>query len=135
MQFSVLADTHALVWYILHPNKLSPKALATLEQANQNGEFIYVSAISLIELGYLIEKNRLPEEVLQRLIAATNDPDRGVMVLPVDTAVGLAIRRIPRAVVPEMADRIIAATALHFNLPLVTRDQQILALQEIKTIW
>ena len=45
------------------------------------------------------------------------------------------VENIPRRTVPEMPDRIIAATALHLNLPLVTKDHKIQALQNIKTIW
>jgi len=34
---------------------------------------------------------------------------------------------LPRDLVPEMPDRIIAATALHLGLPLVTRDRRLQA--------
>jgi len=47
----------------------------------------------------------------------------------------MAIRQIPGETVPEMPDRIIAATALSLNLPLVTRDLKIQALTNLKTIW
>ena len=40
-----------------------------------------------------------------------------------------------RATVPEMPDRIIAATALHLNAPLITRDHKIQALQNVQTLW
>jgi predicted nucleic acid-binding protein len=38
-------------------------------------------------------------------------------------------------VVPDMPDRIIAATALSLSLPLVTRDAKIQAVTTIQTIW
>jgi len=41
---------------------------------------------------------------------------------------------VPRDLVPEMPDRIIAATALRLDLPLITRDGRI-ASAGIKTIW
>ena len=41
--------------------------------------------------------------------------------------------QIPRDVVPDMPDRIIAATALSNSLPLVTRDLKIRALTTIQT--
>jgi len=37
-------------------------------------------------------------------------------------------------IVPDMPDRIIAATALHLDLPLVTRDRAIQA-AGLKAIW
>lgn len=39
-----------------------------------------------------------------------------------------------RQIVPEMPDRIISATALYLNLPLITRDAQIIA-SIVETIW
>jgi len=46
----------------------------------------------------------------------------------------LTVRRIPRDMVSDPADRIIAATALHFGIPLVTRDQRIQS-TGLATIW
>ena len=43
-------------------------------------------------------------------------------------------RSLTRITVPDMSDRIIAATALYLNLPLVTADHQIQA-SGIHTIW
>jgi PIN domain nuclease of toxin-antitoxin system len=62
------------------------------------------------------------------------DPDTCFVIVPLDFAVAQAIRQIPRDDVPDMPDRIIAATAHHLNLPLVTYDQKIQA-SVIKTIW
>ena len=42
---------------------------------------------------------------------------------------------IPRSTVPDMPDRIIAATALHLGLPLITSDGSIQKLTNIETIW
>ena len=54
-------------------------------------------------------------------------------------ALGLAVidglRQIPRAVVPDMPDRIIAATALGMNLPLVSTDSKISGLEALEVIW
>lgn len=48
--------------------------------------------------------------------------------------VATALRRIPRSVVPDVPDRIIAATALYLGLPLVTRDRRLQS-AGIQTIW
>jgi predicted nucleic acid-binding protein len=45
------------------------------------------------------------------------------------------LQQIPRSTVPDMPDRIIAATALHLNLPLVSKDRKIQALQSIQIVW
>jgi predicted nucleic acid-binding protein len=51
-----------------------------------------------------------------------------------DDAVARAVGRVPRETVPDMPDRIIAATAIHLDLPLVSRDGRI-RMTGIKIIW
>ena len=132
---AVVADTHALVWYLVEPERLSQVALDALEGSIAAGEPVYISAISLIEICYLIEKRRIATDLLQRILAVLNDPNPSLVVVPIDLAISIAIREIDRDTVPDMPDRIIAATALHLNLPLVTRDRKILAEGAIVTIW
>ena len=98
------------------------------------GRPVYVSAISIVETIYLIERGRISFEALQRLEAGLKDPRSGLLVVPVDEEVAEAVHRVPRDLVPEMPDRIIAATALCLGLPLITRDRRIEA-TGIETVW
>ncbi|NJR25497.1 MAG: type II toxin-antitoxin system VapC family toxin, partial [Richelia sp. CSU_2_1] len=45
-----------------------------------------------------------------------------------------ALATIPPASVPDMPDRIIAATALHLNLPLISKDRR-MPLTDLNLIW
>ena len=130
----VMADTHALLWHLLEPSQLSERAISSLRGAIRAGETIYASTISIIEVCYLVEKHRLPPETFDNLVLAFHDVEVSLMLLPVDEDVALAIERIPRDAVPDLPDRIIAATALTHNLPLVTADHKIRA-SRITTIW
>ncbi|MEG4805492.1 type II toxin-antitoxin system VapC family toxin [Microcoleus sp. ARI1-B5] len=132
---SVVADIHTLIWYIFELPRLSPAALTALEQAVNEGNFIYFSAISIVEISYLIERGRLAGEVLTRVLNAADDPNVGILLAPLDRNISATIQQIDRATVPDMPDRIIAATALSLSLPLVTRDAKIQALTTIQTIW
>lgn len=89
----------------------------------------------MVEVGYLVEKYRLPEEAFGQLIQALSDAETGLEIAPLNLITAQNLRQIPRHLVPDMPDRIIAATALSLNLPLVTRDAQIQSLTNIQTIW
>jgi PIN domain nuclease of toxin-antitoxin system len=131
---SVVADTHAIVWYLSGSDRLSAPALAALEDAIQACDTIYLAAISLVEIIYLTEKGRLPEGALRRLENALTAADSGLTMYPLDQAVAWSVRRISRDRIPDMPDRIIAATALTLGLPLITRDAAIRA-AGVETVW
>ena len=54
--------------------------------------------------------------------------------MPLTVGVAFALAQIPRNEVPDLPDRVIAATALLLGLALVTRDGKIRA-SHIETIW
>lgn len=129
-----VADTHALIWYVLNDPRLSPATQSAMQAAAAAGDSVLVPSISLVEIIYLIEKGRFPQALLQRIVGALNDPLRELKPVSLGESVAQAVQQIPRQVVPDMPDRIIAATALHLNLPLITADHQIQA-AGIQTIW
>ncbi|MBI2682351.1 MAG: type II toxin-antitoxin system VapC family toxin [Acidobacteriales bacterium] len=122
---SLLLDTHAAIWHLLDSDRLSQQAKARIEEEIRAGETIYLPSISLIEVIYLVERKRLPRVAFDRLVSALGEPDSGYRVAVLDDAVAMAVSRIPRDVVPDLPDRVIAATALHLDLPLVSKDARI----------
>ena len=131
---SLSLDTHAVVWAFLDRKRLSAVALAALETANQQHDIVCLSAISVVEITYLIEKTRLPSEIKVRLLMEADNPSSNLRIVPLDREIADRIEQIPRDAVPDMPDRIIAATAVHLGVPLVTRDAK-LQRAELKTIW
>jgi PIN domain nuclease of toxin-antitoxin system len=110
---AVVADTHAALWYLLEPSQLSAAANLALTQADQTGAGIFVSAISVVEAIYLVEKGKLAPAALQALVTALSDPAEAMYLLPVDWSITQAIHQVPRKLVSDLPDRIIAATAGH----------------------
>jgi PIN domain nuclease of toxin-antitoxin system len=131
---TVLADTHAALWYLLEPSQLSAAADHALTQADQPGAGIFISAITVVEAIYLVEKGKLPPAALQALVTTLTDPAEAMYLLPLEFDVTQAVHQVPRNLVPELPDRIIAATALAHGLSLVTRDTKLRA-APVPTIW
>ena len=121
----LVADTHAVVWFLFDPARLSSASDAAMTAASQSGK-IFVSAITLVELNYLAGKKSFPYTgVLPRLVSLVSDPLEPLDVLPLTLEVALAMDRVPRDEIPDMPDRIIAATAVAHGLPLVSADSHI----------
>lgn len=127
---SVVVDTHTAIWYFLQSPKLSETAQKIIDSALK----VYLSSITIIEIMYLTEKDKIPQLALTRLINALNQPLSNWQVVDIDLDVALSLANIERQVIPEMPDRIIAATALYLNLPLITCDTKITA-SIVHTIW
>ena len=131
---AVAVDTHAIVWYLSNDKRLSGKAIEALDRASAAGEHIYVPSICLVELTYLVEKGRLPAIARERLIRAFDEPLTSCKLAPLDRAVADTLQLVDRNEVPDMPDRVVAATAAALNVPLISRDGKIQS-SKIETLW
>jgi PIN domain nuclease of toxin-antitoxin system len=129
-----IADTHAAIWYLYSDPRIGSAASRFIEDTIANGDHIGVSAISLVEMVYLIEKGRIPTNALSDLHAAMADPNAVLQHVPVDAAVAMTMREVSRQDIPDLPDRVIAATAQSFGIPVLSRDSRI-SLSTIRTIW
>ena len=120
-----VADTHAAIWYLWEPGKLSAKATQVMDESIEAGERVGLSSITLCEVVYLAEKGRIRPDAFGLLMEAVLAPDGLFEELSVDSATASAMSSIPRSAVPDMPDRIIAATALCRSVPLITKDRRI----------
>jgi PIN domain nuclease of toxin-antitoxin system len=129
-----VADTHTVIWYIFQDSRLSALARNTIEQAAAGGHQIAIATITLVEIIYLSERDRIPLDTLSRLLTALDDPTSVLVEIPFTREFIPVMQRVSRAEIPELADRMIAATALHLGVPVMTRDHKIDA-SNIATIW
>ena len=132
----MVTDTHALLWYLSNFSKLSADALDAFQIAEQKGFPIYVAAIILVELRYLVEKGRdIVESDFQLIVEKLNSPLSALTFTPLNQKTTEDLEQIPRNTVPDMPDRLIAATAYTLDLPLISKDSSIRKLQHVTVIW
>jgi predicted nucleic acid-binding protein len=105
-----------------------------MEGATAVGDPIFVPTICVVEITYLVEKQRIGRGALAQLEEVLREPSSAFVPAPLTAEISFALKQVARDVVPDMPDRVIAATALTLILPLITRDTRIRALP-IQTIW
>ena len=129
-----VADTHAALWHLFDDARLSAPAGDFIAQAAATRQRIVVSSVSLAEIVYLVEKNRIPPSAYDDLRIALSDPSHVLKEAPFTLEIVDAMRQVPRVAVPDMPDRIVAATAVFFGVPDISRDRRIQA-SSVQTIW
>lgn len=129
----VVCDTHALIYWSLAPRKLGAGATKAIEQARKLGG-VLCADISFWEIAMLVEKGRLElgvatEEYLEKLVAAL-----GLAALPISPRI-TALAQSGHFPQGDPADRLIGATALALNAPLITRDGEFKQVDGLRLIW
>jgi PIN domain nuclease of toxin-antitoxin system len=105
-----------------------------IDEAAASGTPSYISAVSLVEVVYLVERGRIAADAFEKFESELAEENPAFAIVPLDFKVAGLLRQIPRNIVPDMPDRIIAATALHLGLPLITRDRRLQS-AGIQTVW
>lgn len=129
-----VADTHTIIWYLYSDSRLGKAASDFIDKTIAQGDHLAVSAISIAEMVYLVEKGKIPAGALNDLQTATANPKAILQHVPFDERLALKMAEVPRQNIPDLPDRIIAATALFHGIPILSRDSRI-RLSGIETIW
>lgn len=129
-----VADTHTVIWYIYADRRLFHNVQSFIQSAATSRNTIGVSSITLVEMIYLAEKQKIAKDALLRLGQALQQPSKVLTEIPLYNAIARTLRQVNVKDIPDMPDRIIAASALHYNVPLLTRDAKIQS-SSIPTIW
>lgn len=120
-----VSDTQCVLWYLARDRRLPKPARAAFDAAEEGRAQIAVPSIVVVEAIFLVQRNRLATNVLNQLLDLPDTRDTTIYVVPLDMKVARAVADFGPAVIPELADRIIAATARALNLPLLTTDPAI----------
>jgi len=123
----LLLDTHIWLWLVDDPDRLGRQTMQELKSADNE---LWLSPISTWEILTLHQKGRIKlhgdiTEWVAHAVSATK-------LAPFTHEVALAGRQFPYNQDP--ADRFLCATALVLDLTLVTADEKLLSLANIKTL-
>lgn len=123
----LLLDTHIWIWLLHSPKRLGPRAHQAL--AAEENE-LWVSPISTWEALMLHRKKRV--QLSPDFLAWLRQGTPGFQLAPFTHEIVLAAEQMQLHTDP--ADRLLAATAQVLDLTLVTADQRLLGLGNIKSL-
>jgi PIN domain nuclease of toxin-antitoxin system len=121
----LLLDTCACLW-LMQGDRMSASSLQAIGAAQASRSGIYVSAITGWEVATLVRRGRYRLQV-----SAQTWFDRvvnllGMRLAEITPEILIDATDLPGTPPPDPADRIIAATARHHGLVLVSRDRQLI---------
>jgi PIN domain nuclease of toxin-antitoxin system len=135
MKAAYILDTHAFIWHLQKLPYLSPIVESILTQVDEGEAIAIIPTICMVEMIYLAEKKRIEKDLVNSALNLLGQISENYRIAPLNFAVVTKINKIPRTAVPDMPDRIIAATALALKMPLLTRDRKLSTIREIRIIW
>jgi PIN domain nuclease of toxin-antitoxin system len=131
-----VTDTHPLIWHLTGDARLTADARRVFAGADLGMHRVWVPGIVLIEMVYLTEKGIVPQSMLERALTLLDTPDGSYAVPALDQAVARSmLQQVPWKMIPELADRIIVASALVLGLPLISKDERIRISGLVPFIW
>lgn len=129
----IVCDTNVLVFDVLRDKRLSATARRALDRGEASGD-LACSDVSLWEIACLIANRRVRMDTDARTAIAHILAYRELRVLPIDADIAIAASGL-LAGKTDPFDRIIAATAIAHNAPLISADERLHDIPGLKIIW
>lgn len=128
----IVLDTHVLLWLALAPERVSPAAEAALESDQDRA----ISVITAQEVAYLVARGRVDlyrpvRSWLQDALTAF-----GARALPVSVAGAVRAGSLdPQSFHGDPFDRLIYATAIEHDAPLLSADKRLRDADPHRVVW
>jgi predicted nucleic acid-binding protein len=126
---SFVTDTQALVKFMMGKRVINDRSHQAFLSADKAQSTIIIPAIVLMEVLYLFEKSRIDISLFQTedLLKSQNYQFEPLSLEILKTASEITD-------IPELHDRLIAATARYLDIPLITNDPVIRASEFVDTL-
>lgn len=125
-----LLDTNAIIRHFAQVSKLGKKAKEIISQAESDQHHLFVSIISLMEIMYLAEKNRIPMTLDEMLNHLNSKKCYSIVEFSLEI-----LREAEIIQFYELHDRLILATAKILGIPVISSDQRFTEVKGIEVIW
>jgi PIN domain nuclease of toxin-antitoxin system len=133
----VVADSQALVRYLVDPTRLSEPALDALLEA-EDSDGVIVSAATVGDLWYASQKTSSPPVapgIFEHIRDTLLDPSTNLVLQPISVATMMHFDAVPLNDLRDPFDRFILATAIQLGIPLASADRAISNTKTAEIIW
>ncbi len=125
-----VADTVAMILR-LEKRTLGNRARQAFVEVEQGNANLYLPGMVFAEIMYLSERKRIVATLVDVRAYMQHNPTCHELPLSFD----IVTHAQSITDIPELHDRLIAATAIHLRAPLITTDTVISQSKHLKTMW
>lgn len=129
-----VTDTHAIVWYSTGKiSNLSTKVLQAFEKADSSESVIYIPAVVLWETAILQHLGKINLNVKFDYWAKSLLQKQGFELIPLELSI--IANSVGYNFNNDIFDKVIVASAVEFELPLMTKDNAIIDSNLVEIYW
>ena len=130
----ITMDTCAIIWDALEPAKLTAKAKKAIKRADDNNELLMCD-ISIWEISMLVKRKRIEVDETPASLIKLILRSRNYTVVNISPEIAELSVSFDDEINNDPADRIIAATSILKQAPLITADKNLIKASILETLW
>ena len=128
----MVLDTCAVIWDALDTSKLSPQATKAIRDSNSE---LIICDISFWEISMLIKRKRIEVDDTASGFITLLLQSRNYHIQEITPEIAELSVNLGPEINNDPADRLIAATSILTNAPIITADKNLIATTLLETIW